>query len=94
VIQVTDFDREYIERVTRRNIPTEEILFYCGHINIHPIAKPNKVFSFLLCKLNLGKIGTVSEDISLADSILLESQTEKDAFQYNFMLKDIRNYKV
>jgi hypothetical protein len=50
------------------------MVFYCGHINIHPLIKPNKVFTFLLCRISLGKIGTVKGDISLADSILLESE--------------------
>lgn len=49
------------------------MVFYCGHVNIHTLIKPNRVFCFLLCRLKLGKIGTVKDEVSLADSVLLES---------------------
>ncbi len=56
--------------------------------------RPNRVFTFLLCKLDLGKIGSAKDDLSLADSVLLESEGEKDAFQYNFMINNQANYFV
>ena len=70
------------------------MVFYCGHVNIHTLIRPNKVFTFLICRVNLGKIGTIRDEVQLSDSILLESQSEKDAFQYNFMINDQSKYKV
>jgi hypothetical protein len=70
------------------------MVFYCGHVNIHSLIRPNRVFSFLLCRLHLGRIGTVRDEVSLADSVLLESDGEKDAFQYNFMINDYQKYEL
>ena len=70
------------------------MVFYCGHINIHSQIRTSKVFTFLLCGLNLGRIGTVNDEISLVDSILLESDSEKEAFQYNFMINDQQRYQI
>ena len=76
------------------SLPTQEMIFYCGHVNIHSQIRPNKIFTFLLCRLDLGKIGTIKDEVSLADSILLESDSEKDAFQYNFMINNQQKYQI
>lgn len=94
VLQVTDFDREYIDKALRNSLKVEDMVFYCGHLNIHSLARPGKIFTFLLCRLNLGRIGTVKDELALADSVLLESEGEKEAFQYNFMINDRGRYWV
>jgi len=40
-------------------------------VNIHPIVQPNKVFTFLLGKVQLGKMGTLKDDVTLLDSMLI-----------------------
>lgn len=91
---MTDLDPQYAERAARNSIPSEEMVFYCGHVNIHALIRPSKVFTFLLCKLKLGKIATVQDEFSMADSMLLESDSDREAFQYNFMVRDQRRYQV
>lgn len=70
------------------------MVFYCGHLNIHSLARSGKIFTFLLCRLNLGRIGTVQDELRLVDSVLLQSEGEKDAFQYNYMINDRGRYWV
>lgn len=92
VLHVTDLDRDYLDRAERNGLGPEEMVFYCGHINIHGLMKPGKVFTFLLCKVQLGRVGRVREAGKGADTVLLEG--EGDAFQYNFMLNDRTRYFV
>jgi hypothetical protein len=94
VLQVTDLDRDYLDRAIRNAVPPEEMVFYCGHLNIHALIKPGKVFTLLLCRLRLGRIGMVGAGEGLADSVLLESESGREALQYNFMLRDRQNYQV
>lgn len=94
IIQTTDFNKDYIERVTSKSIPLEDLILYCGHVNIHPNIKPNKVFTFLMGKANLGRMGTLKEDVTQLDSMLIESEAQKDAFQYNFFIRSHAQYQI
>jgi len=59
VLQATDFNKDYIDKVVNKTIPLEDIVLYCGHVNIHPKIQPNKVFTFLLGRVRLGRMGTL-----------------------------------
>lgn len=92
VLYVSNSDRDKIDRAERNSLNPEEMVFYCGHINIHGLAKPGMVFTFLLCRVKLGRVCKAREAGSNADSTLLEGGEE--AFQYNFMINDRSHYYV
>lgn len=72
IINATDFGKEYIERVRAKTVPLEDLMVYCGHVNIHSQSQSNKIFTFLLGKVALGRRGTARDDVTRLDSILID----------------------
>jgi hypothetical protein len=69
---VTDYKSEYKNKVITQTIPLEDVIFFCGHINIKKYhAQPNKIFTFLICKTNLGKIGKFNDSNRVIDSVFI-----------------------
>lgn len=92
-MHTTDFNKEYCQKVLLKTIPLEDVLFYCGHLNIHGYANiPSKLFSAYLCKVNLGRIGYQQD--AHCNSILIEPDSEQAAFQYNFFVNSHAQYEV
>jgi hypothetical protein len=76
------------------NISLQDIVFRCGHLNIHKqTLQVNKVFSFLLCKINLGKIGTIRDQENI-NSILIDPEDTEEAFQYNYSVLSHDQYEI
>lgn len=62
LIDVTDYKAEYKNKIINQVIPLEDVLFFCGHVNLKKYhQEPNKIFNFLMCKVILGKIGKFNE---------------------------------
>jgi hypothetical protein len=61
-VDVTDYKIEYKNKIANHAIPLEDVIFFCGHVNIKKYhSEPNKIFTFLICKVSLGKIGKFSD---------------------------------
>jgi hypothetical protein len=90
-VNVTDFSKDYIERVRAKTIPLEDLIVSCGHVNIHSQAASNKLFTFLIGKVCLKRVGLPSDDVTRLDSILVEDGV-KGSLQYNFFLRSHEQY--
>jgi hypothetical protein len=69
-------------------------MVFCGHVNIHPQTTPNKIFTFLLGKVALGRKGTAKDDVTRLDSILIDSDHDRNSFQFNFFLRSHEQYQL
>lgn len=64
-------------------------------MNIHKhLAHPHKIFTFLISKVSLGKIGTPKDDVSSCESIFIEPTNNEDVFQYNYFIRSHYQYSV
>jgi hypothetical protein len=81
MINVTDFSKEYSDKLIEKTLSLEDVVFKCGHINIQKfIANQHKIITFLICKVYLGKsnkniIGKIGHnndpDVTQCDSIFI-----------------------
>ena len=94
VINVTDFGKDYVEKVMNKTIPLEDLIVYCGHVNIHSQAIQNKLFTFLIGKVSLGRKGLHTDDVTKLDSILIDNVNDRNSFQYNFFLRSHEQYQL
>lgn len=69
-------------------------MIFCGHVNIHTQSISNKIFTFLIGKVALGRRGTAKDDVTKLDSILIDNDNERNSFQYNFFLRSHEQYHL
>jgi hypothetical protein len=74
MINITDFSKEYSDKLISKSLSLEDVVFKCGHINIQKfLGNQHKILTFLICKVNLGKIGRSSDlDVTQCDAIFIE----------------------
>ena len=94
VINATDFAKDYIDKVRSKTIPLEDLMVFCGHVNIHSHSQPNKIFTFLLGRVALGRRGTTRDDVTRLDSILIDPEREHNSCQFNFFLRSHEQYQL
>jgi hypothetical protein len=94
VINATDFGKDYIDRVRNKTIPLEDLMVFCGHVNIHSQSQPNKSFTFLLGRVALGRRGTTRDDVTRLDSILIDPERDRNSCQFNFFLRSHDQYQL
>ncbi len=73
MINITDFSKDYSEKIINKTLSLEDVIFKCGHINIQKfLGNQHKILTFLICKVHLGKIGhTLDPDVTECDSIFI-----------------------
>lgn len=94
VINATDFGKEYIERVRNKTVPLEDLMVFCGHVNIHSQSQPNKIFTFLLGRVALGRKGTTQDDVTRLQSIFIDPERDRNSCQFNFFLRSHDQYQI
>jgi hypothetical protein len=94
-INITDFSKEYYNKIVERQVPLEELVVQAGHINIHKFSsQPYKIFTFLMCRVWLGTISSSPSGAPDCDSRLMPSDCDDETFQYNFLLSRHDQYQV
>lgn len=69
-------------------------MVFCGHVNIHAQSQTNKVFTFLLGRVALGRRGTARDDVTRLDSILIDPERDRNSCQFNFFLRSHDQYQL
>ncbi len=89
MINITDFSKEYSDKLISKSLSLEDVVFKFGHINIQKfLGNQHKILTFLICKVHLGKIGRSSDpDVTQCDAIFIEPETNEDVFQFNYFIR-------
>jgi hypothetical protein len=95
LVDVTDYKQEYKSKIVQQAIPLEDVIFFCGHVNIKKYhQEPNKIFTFLLCRTSLGRIGKFKDPLDKVDSVFIPPENEAEPYHFNFLLNSHSQYEV